>query len=67
MWVKEAQIGSYLSTYTTTKVVELNMLKLSFTIVDSSDTDLNPIAIQALLRSVFGESTIIILSYYQML
>ena len=27
-------------------------------IVDSSNTDLNPIAIQALLRSLFGESTI---------
>ena len=27
--------------------------------VDSSNTDLNPIAIQALLRSVFGESTIV--------
>ena len=31
------------------------------TIVDSSNTDLNPIAIQALLRSVFDESTIITL------
>ena len=29
-------------------------------IVDPSNTDLNPIAIQALLRSVFDESTIIV-------
>ena len=31
---------------------------LMVTIVGSSNTDLNPIAIQALLISVFGESTI---------
>ena len=33
-------------------------------IVDSLNTDLNPIAIQALLRSVFGESTIVCAELY---
>ena len=33
-------------------------------IVDSSNTDLNPIAIQTLLRSVFDESTIVINTFY---
>ena len=34
----------------------------TYTIVDSSNTNLNPIDIQALLRSVFDESTIITLT-----
>ena len=41
-----------------TSIVIDHVDRRNTSIVDSSNTDLNPIAIQALLRSVFDESTI---------